>query len=477
MTPKSYKNPQKVTKVQARNVSVIGDHNRIEGGINYYLRLVVSPIGLFVLGIIILTVAYFALAAQRQLPTWLLPRAFSPAADDETLIIVTDFADRSEGKYTGIDPAQYIYEQLAERVRQDGLSLRVERLHQTVDDNTARMVGARYGATLLLWGWYDAVGITSRLEHINIAEAIPGCPICEESRLRLAAPETIEFQQNIFATLPDRATYLVYFALGMGSGIRGNLDMALTYFSNALDIAELGTSGITADETCFYQGNIYMSRGQYELAVEKYTYAITLNPDFYMAYNNRGYTYFEMNEYEKTLDDFNRALELNPEDAMLYNNRGLVYSQIEQDDKAIADFDRALELDPEFDDAYHNRGLTWAMMDEFEKALDDFSRTLELDPEDVEAYSNRGNVYYQMGDYDKALDDLDHAVELMPHPTIYYNIASVYAFQGFSADACTWLTRAIVLDSQYRELARAHPDFDPIRDEPCFQALMNEDTP
>ncbi len=41
----------------------------------------------------------------------------------QTLIIVADFDDRSEGKHQGIDPAQYIYEKLDERVETARTSL------------------------------------------------------------------------------------------------------------------------------------------------------------------------------------------------------------------------------------------------------------------------------------------------------------------------------------------------------------------
>jgi hypothetical protein len=42
--------------------------------------------------------------------------------------------------------------------------------------------------------------------------------------------------------------------------------------------------------------------------------------------------------------------------------------------------------------------------------------------------------------------------------------------------ACDSLAAAIALDPQWRDRARTGPQFDPIRHEPCFQALVADPT-
>lgn len=66
-----------------------------------------------------------------------------------------------------MDPAQYIYEKLLAQAEKDGLDVRIERLREVVNDNMARPAGEEYNATLVLWGWYDALSITPRLGHIK----------------------------------------------------------------------------------------------------------------------------------------------------------------------------------------------------------------------------------------------------------------------------------------------------------------------
>ena len=43
------------------------------------------------------------------------------------------------------------------------------------------------------------------------------------------------------------------------------------------------------------------------------------------AYYNRGIAYGDKGEYDKAIEDYSKAIELNPEYAEAYNNRGNAY--------------------------------------------------------------------------------------------------------------------------------------------------------
>jgi hypothetical protein len=47
------------------------------------------------------------------LPSAPTPPSFAPTQPDETLVIVTQFEDRSQGQKAGIDPAQRIHQALS----------------------------------------------------------------------------------------------------------------------------------------------------------------------------------------------------------------------------------------------------------------------------------------------------------------------------------------------------------------------------
>ena len=70
-------------------------------------------------------------------------------------------------------------------------------------------------------------------------------------------------------------------------------------------------------------------RGQYSEAIEDFTKAIELNPDYAEAYYFRGlYLLQPRRDYNhaiKAIKDFTKAIELNPDDAETYHFRGFIY--------------------------------------------------------------------------------------------------------------------------------------------------------
>jgi tetratricopeptide (TPR) repeat protein len=171
----------------------------------------------------------------------------------------------------------------------------------------------------------------------------------------------------------------------------------------------------------FKQGNAYYRKGDYDRAIEDYTKAIALKPDYAATYNNRGVTYSNKGEYDKAIEDYNKAIELKPDYAYAYNSRGIVYGVKGDYDKAIEDFTKAIELKPDYAEIYNNRGITYADKGEYGKAIEDYTKAIELKPDYAGVYNNRGNAYYKKGKYDKAIEDYNKAIELKPDFTAVYN--------------------------------------------------------
>jgi len=248
----------------------------------------------------------------------------------------------------------------------------------------------------------------------------------------------------------------------------GEYALALADLTCALELAPDLT------EVYSNRGSTYHALGKYDLALADYTRALELAPDLAIAYNNRGLTYRALGEYDLALAAYTRAIELDPDLAEVYIGRGITYWGLGEYALALADFTHALELNPEYAWAYNSRGYTYAALGEYVMALADFTRALELDPDNVLAYNNRGRTYAALGDYAPALADYTRAIELDPtNANIYYFGACVHAALGNLTEACAWLENALSLAPKYHAYARTDPAFDPIRGEPCFQALMD----
>jgi tetratricopeptide (TPR) repeat protein len=64
------------------------------------------------------------------------------------------------------------------------------------------------------------------------------------------------------------------------------------------------------------------------------------------AYNGRGVTYYNKGDYERAIADYTHAIGLNPNYALAFKNRGLAYEKTGAKDKSKADLATAHRLDP-----------------------------------------------------------------------------------------------------------------------------------
>ena len=80
---------------------------------------------------------------------------------------------------------------------------------------------------------------------------------------------------------------------------------------------------------------------------------------------------------------------------------------------------------------------------------------------------------YDLGRYEEAIASYDKALEIKPdYASAYYNKACLFNLQTKIEAALELLTTAIELDSKFQEMAKTDSDFDSIRDDPRFQALI-----
>ena len=83
------------------------------------------------------------------------------------------------------------------------------------------------------------------------------------------------------------------------------------------------------------------------------------------------------------------------------------------------------------------------------------------------------NPLYHAGEYAEAADRGRQLAEAHPqYPGLFYNAACCASLAGRTADAVDYLGRAIDRSERFRSYAKDDSDFDPIRDEPAFKALI-----
>ena len=156
--------------------------------------------------------------------------------------------------------------------------------------------------------------------------------------------------------------------------------------------------------------------------VKYYSEAIRLNPEFSIAYNNRGVAYRKLDDKAAAISDYDEALSLNPDYADAHYNRGIAYRKQGDYTTAIRDYDEAIRLKPDYADAYNNRGVAYSKLGGHAAAIRDYGEAIRLKPDYADAYYNRGIEYGYMGDRTAAIRDYDEAIRLKPnYAEAYYN--------------------------------------------------------
>ncbi len=181
-----------------------------------------------------------------------------------------------------------------------------------------------------------------------------------------------------------------------------------------------------------------------------YNEAILLDPEYALAYNNRGAVRKAHGDLEGALQDYDRSIKLeNPQLHLPYYNRGSILSDQGDLESARRAYDTAIRIRPDYSPVYINRGNLRKAQGDLEGALLDFNRAIELeDPELHLPYYNRGSLLDDQGDLEGALRDYSEAIRIKPDYALAYNNRGILrSAQGDLDGALSDYNRAIEYDN------------------------------
>jgi protein O-mannosyl-transferase len=129
------------------------------------------------------------------------------------------------------------------------------------------------------------------------------------------------------------------------------------------------------------------------------------------TYAGKNERQLEIIYHTKALSDFEKSIRINPEFPLAYNNRGCIYGKNGLIEKAIEDFNKAITLKPDYASAWANRANAKTLMKDFNGAYQDFNRSIQLDSGNGSVYYNRGVLLYNQQRKDAACDDWKNAIK------------------------------------------------------------------
>jgi tetratricopeptide (TPR) repeat protein len=145
--------------------------------------------------------------------------------------------------------------------------------------------------------------------------------------------------------------------------------------------------------------------------IERYTEEIARNGSNADLYLQRGLAHRRFRQFQPAIDDFSRAIELKPDYAEAYFERGRVRAVQGQDAAAIQDFTQAIPRLAECTEAYRLRALSYARLQMWREAAEDFQRLIEQKPSWMVWYE-LGLARCHTGQWQQAVESLSHALAL-----------------------------------------------------------------
>jgi tetratricopeptide (TPR) repeat protein len=200
-------------------------------------------------------------------------------------------------------------------------------------------------------------------------------------------------------------------------------DIALKGCSAIID----ADAGSAAELAVAYnnRGTAYYGKGDLDRAIDDFSEAIQLRPDYSTALNNRGCAHAAKHDYEPAILDFNRAIRIKPglvtgrdgptlNVAAVLKSRGNAYIHAHENNLAILDFTEAIRMRPDDADAYYYRGAAYAAGSNFDEAIDNFSKSLQLKPGNAYVLYARGVARQNLHDGAGAEADKTAARQIDP---------------------------------------------------------------
>jgi hypothetical protein len=140
----------------------------------------------------------------------------------------------------------------------------------------------------------------------------------------------------------------------------------------------------------YRRGQVYASKGFYDLAIKDFNNSLRINPKDVEAYNNRCWARTVIGDLQAALKDCNEALRLRPNFVDALDSRGLTNLKSGQTKNAIADFDAALKINPRLTSSLYGRGLAKIRNGSVSEGDLDINNAKAMDPNIAKEFADYG---------------------------------------------------------------------------------------
>ncbi len=247
------------------------------------------------------------------------------------------------------------------------------------------------------------------------------------------------------------------------------------------------------------QGILLAVSQDYESAIASYDRSLKLEPNDSQAWIERGNAWLQLERYEEAISSYDKALALEPDSYGILVKRCIVLLYLNRFEELNLSYRCMSQLAPHDRDSWYLQGLmlkVWGSSRLWgQTGIERLTQEglIELDPLDEGSPVNLDDLDNVFAGYiadrqrakarvisklDEAINCFNQVLKIQPDDSdAYYKKAACYALQPQTEDAIVNLQSAIALNPEYRQKAAADSDFDSIRHDDRFQALIHETKP
>ncbi|KAM6202526.1 tetratricopeptide repeat protein 6-like [Rhynchocyon petersi] len=247
----------------------------------------------------------------------------------------------------------------------------------------------------------------------------------------------------------DKTNYMAFYNRALCFTKMNELEKALIDYGIVL---LLGAAESITLNTFINRGCIYKEREHYGFALEDFKQAALISQTNVNLCQAAAMCCHRIKEFEDAVNFFTWAVKIDPNFVDAYVGRGNSYMQYGHDaavKQAEKDFLKALHLNPVYTKARISLGYNLQAQGKFQKAWNHFTIALEIDPKSYIAYEGRAVVCLQMSNNFAAMKDINAAIKINTTAEFLTNRGVIHEFMGQNQNAMKDYQTAISLNPKY----------------------------
>ncbi|CAK77044.1 unnamed protein product (macronuclear) [Paramecium tetraurelia] len=144
-------------------------------------------------------------------------------------------------------------------------------------------------------------------------------------------------------------------------------------------------------EKLLNEGAVLKSLNKYQEAIECYDKVISINPKYYVSWNNKGTSLQSLKKFQDAIECFNQAISINPKYYVSWNNKGNALQNLTNYQEAIDCYEKAISINPKYDVAWNNMGNALSSLNKYQESIKCFDKAIFINPNNDLAWNNKGN--------------------------------------------------------------------------------------